>query len=102
MNSDLSQAPPHIAAPKIPFLGKFFIVITIFFGYGFLIDTRNIPLTIFVHVMVLLLIGYRVFAFKKCPSCNRNYITKSKKYCYECWLKARQSAIAQDILNPEE
>lgn len=102
MNFELSPAPNHIAAPKIHFLGKFFIVIFILVGYGLLMDGDSIFRLILAQFIVFALICYRIFGFKKCPSCKRNYITKSKKYCYDCWLKARQSVITQDILNPED
>lgn len=47
---------------------------------------------------------YFMFGYHRCLSCYVNYIPKSKKYCYECWQRAKQSSdseLNKDILNPE-
>lgn len=99
--------PKHIANPKsnVTYRWKLGLLGVILgnIGYIFINDGKTFGGIIF-FVFCALVLSYNFLGFKRCPSCDENMIPKSKKYCYDCWLRAKQSSdteLNKDILNPE-
>lgn len=104
---DYYSAPEHIADPKSNLTYRFklglFAAITGNIGY-FLINEGKTFVGIVILVFCVLILSYNFFGFKHCPSCDENMIPRAKKYCYDCWQRAKQAndpELNKDILNPE-
>lgn len=93
----IPKQPENVAKPKLPFLHKFLIVGALAYLFIFSIKTRDLFALILTGVIIFGLILYRFFGFKQCPSCNREYIPKSKQFCYQCWRKSVETEFNQSI-----
>ncbi len=102
------SAPEHIASPQSDLTYRYHLgilwLIAGFIGW-LLINDSKIFIGIAFFIICFSIMGYNFFGFKRCSSCDHIMIPKSKKYCYDCWQRAKQAndpELNKDILNPED
>lgn len=121
--SSTQQRPANVARAKIPFMFRFsLLLILIYFNLDVTASYLGVggkiwpspfyavmrlmdfhPLIVYgiffirltIPTFTLGFILYLVFGYKKCPSCDSEYIPKSKQLCYNCWKKSLDQNLSQ-------